>query len=162
MESAHISLAKRSQLFYRKFGEKKISPSTIWRIYFMHIIRFKNIKREARERSILPNRITANSSIICIHSCSRYVNQTHSWCTSMKLCTPSGVSERKDKRKIETEIVSTILIWELPSLALWGVSSNIIIQIFKQWRTGARSAARWRGVPSSLSSWRSTSIPKQR
>jgi hypothetical protein len=110
MKSAHISLAKRSQLFHRQFGEKKISPSTIRRIYFKHKIRFKNIKREARERSILPNRITANSSIVYIHSCSRYVNQTHSWCTSMKLCTPSGLSERRDKRKTETEIVSTILI----------------------------------------------------
>jgi hypothetical protein len=32
-----------------RFGEKKISPSTIRRIYLKHKIRFKNIKRGKRE-----------------------------------------------------------------------------------------------------------------
>jgi transposase len=48
-ESAHLSLAERAQLFHRRFGEKKISPSTIRRIYLKHKIRFKNIKRGKRE-----------------------------------------------------------------------------------------------------------------
>ena len=48
-ESAHLSLAERAQMFHRRFGEKKISPSTIRRIYLKHKIRFKNIKRGKRE-----------------------------------------------------------------------------------------------------------------
>jgi hypothetical protein len=44
-ESAHLSMAKRGQLFYRRFGGKKISPSSIRRIYLKHKISFKNIKR---------------------------------------------------------------------------------------------------------------------
>ena len=48
-ESAHLSLAERAQLFHRRFGEKKISATTIRRIYLKHKIRFKNIKRGKRE-----------------------------------------------------------------------------------------------------------------
>ena len=48
-KQAHLSLAERAQLFHRRFGEKKISPSTIRRIYLKHKIRFKNIKRGKRE-----------------------------------------------------------------------------------------------------------------
>jgi hypothetical protein len=36
-------------LFHRKFGEVKVSPSTIRRIYLKHKIRIKNIKRDKRE-----------------------------------------------------------------------------------------------------------------
>ena len=48
-ESAHLSLAERAELFHRRFGEVKVSPSTIRRIYLRHKIRFKNIKRGKRE-----------------------------------------------------------------------------------------------------------------
>ena len=48
-ESAHLSLAERAQMFHRRFGEKKISPSTIRPIYLKHKIRCKNIKRGKRE-----------------------------------------------------------------------------------------------------------------
>ena len=69
---------------------------------------------EARERSTSPNRITANSSIACSYSCSRCVNRTLRWCTSMKLCSLSALSERRDGRTTETEFASTIQNWELP------------------------------------------------
>lgn len=36
-------------MFHRRFGEVKISPSSIRRIYKKHKIRFKNIKRSKRE-----------------------------------------------------------------------------------------------------------------
>ena len=36
-------------MFHRRFGEVKISPSSIRRIYLRHKIRFKNIKRGKRE-----------------------------------------------------------------------------------------------------------------
>ena len=36
-------------MFHRRFGEIKISPSSIRRIYLKHKIRFKNIKRGKRE-----------------------------------------------------------------------------------------------------------------
>ena len=36
-------------MFHRRFGEVKISPSTIRRIYQRHKIKFKNIKRGKRE-----------------------------------------------------------------------------------------------------------------
>ena len=36
-------------MFHRMFGEVKISPSTIRRIYLKHKIRFNNIKRGKRE-----------------------------------------------------------------------------------------------------------------
>ena len=49
LESAHLSLAERAHLFHRKFGEAKVSPTTIRRIYLQHRIRFKNIKRGKRE-----------------------------------------------------------------------------------------------------------------
>jgi transposase len=42
-------LAERAQLFHRRFGEVKISPTTIRRVYLKHRIRFKNIKRGKRE-----------------------------------------------------------------------------------------------------------------
>ena len=48
-ESAHLSLVERAQMFHRRFGEVKISPSSIRRIYLRHKIRFKNIKRGKRE-----------------------------------------------------------------------------------------------------------------
>ena len=48
-ECAHMSLEERAQLFHRKFGEVKVSPTTIRRIYLKHKIRFKNIKRGKRE-----------------------------------------------------------------------------------------------------------------
>ena len=48
-EFAHLSLAERAELFHRRFGEVKVSPSTIRRIYLRHKIRFKNIKRGKRE-----------------------------------------------------------------------------------------------------------------
>ncbi len=48
-KQAHLSLANRAKLFHRPFDEKKISPSTIRRIYSKHKIRFKNIKRVKRE-----------------------------------------------------------------------------------------------------------------
>ena len=48
-ESAHLSLVERAQMFHRSFGEVKISPSSIRRIYLRHKIRFKNIKRGKRE-----------------------------------------------------------------------------------------------------------------
>ena len=44
-----MSLAERAELFHRCFGEVKVSPSTILRIYLRHKIRFKNIKRGKRE-----------------------------------------------------------------------------------------------------------------
>jgi hypothetical protein len=48
-ECAHLSLVERAQMFHRQFGEVKISPTTIRRIYLKHKIRFKNIKRGKRE-----------------------------------------------------------------------------------------------------------------
>ena len=42
-------MAERAQLFHRRFGEVKISPTTIRRVYLKHRIRFKNIKRGKRE-----------------------------------------------------------------------------------------------------------------
>ena len=48
-ECAHLSLAERASLFHRRFGEVKISPTTIRRIYLKHKIRFKNIKRGKRD-----------------------------------------------------------------------------------------------------------------
>ncbi|MFM7726987.1 MAG: hypothetical protein ACKO7B_09800 [Flavobacteriales bacterium] len=48
-ESAHLSFVERAQMFHRKFGEVKISPSSIRCIYLRHKIRFKNIKRGKRE-----------------------------------------------------------------------------------------------------------------
>ena len=36
-------------MFHRRFGEVKVSPTTIRRIYLRHKIRFKNIKRGKRE-----------------------------------------------------------------------------------------------------------------
>jgi transposase len=48
-ECAHMSLVERSQLFHRRFGEEKISPTTIRRVYLRHRIKFKNIKRGKRE-----------------------------------------------------------------------------------------------------------------
>jgi transposase len=36
-------------MFHRRFGEVKVSPTTIRRIYLKHKIRFKNIKRGKRE-----------------------------------------------------------------------------------------------------------------
>ena len=42
-------MAERAQLFHRRFGEVKISPTTIQCIYHKHRIRFKNIKRGKRE-----------------------------------------------------------------------------------------------------------------
>ena len=69
---------------------------------------------EVRERSTLPNRITANSSIVCNHSCNKCVNRTLRWYISMKLCSNSALSERKDGRTTETDFVSTIQNWELP------------------------------------------------
>ena len=36
-------------MFHRRFGEVKISPSTIRRIYLKHKIKFKNIKRGKKE-----------------------------------------------------------------------------------------------------------------
>ena len=48
-ECAHLSLVERAQIFHRMFGEVKISPTTIRRIYLKHKIRFKNIKRGKRE-----------------------------------------------------------------------------------------------------------------
>jgi hypothetical protein len=48
-ECAHMSLVERSQLFHRRFGEVKISPTTIRRVYLKHRIKFKNIKRGKRE-----------------------------------------------------------------------------------------------------------------
>ena len=48
-ECTHLSLVERAQMFHRMFGEVKISPSTIRRIYLKHKIRFKNIKRGKRE-----------------------------------------------------------------------------------------------------------------
>ena len=44
-----MSLEERAHLFHRKFGEVKVSPTTIRRIYLQHKIRFKNIKRGKRE-----------------------------------------------------------------------------------------------------------------
>ena len=66
-ESAHLSLAERAQMFHRRFGEKKISPSTIRRIYLKHKIRWKT-SSEAREKLTLLNRIIAVYSIKCNHS----------------------------------------------------------------------------------------------
>jgi hypothetical protein len=48
-ECAHLSLAERATLFHRRYGEVKISPTSIRRIYLRHKIRFKNIKRGKRE-----------------------------------------------------------------------------------------------------------------
>ena len=36
-------------MFHMRFGELKISPSTIRRIYQRHKIKFKNINRDKRE-----------------------------------------------------------------------------------------------------------------
>ena len=36
-------------MFNRRFGEVRISPSTIRRIYLKHKIKFKNIKRGKKE-----------------------------------------------------------------------------------------------------------------
>ena len=36
-------------MFHRKYGELKISPTSIRRIYQRHKIRYKNIKRRKRE-----------------------------------------------------------------------------------------------------------------
>jgi hypothetical protein len=41
-ESAHLSLAERAQLFQGRFGEKKISPTSIRRNYLKHKSRFKS------------------------------------------------------------------------------------------------------------------------
>ena len=48
-DCACLSLVERAQIFHRQFGEIKISPTTIRRIYLKHKIRFKNIKRGKRE-----------------------------------------------------------------------------------------------------------------
>jgi hypothetical protein len=48
-ECAHLSLVECAQMFHRRFGEVKISPTTIRRIYLKHKIRFKNIKRGKRK-----------------------------------------------------------------------------------------------------------------
>ncbi len=69
---------------------------------------------EARERSTSPNRIKANSFIASSHSCSRCANRTLRLCTSMKLCSHSVLSERRDGRTTETEFASTIQNCELP------------------------------------------------
>jgi hypothetical protein len=42
-------LAERAQLFHRRFGEVRISPTSIRRIYLKHKIRFKNINGGKRE-----------------------------------------------------------------------------------------------------------------
>ncbi len=42
-------MAERAKLFHRRFGEVKISPTTIRRIFLKQRIRFKNIKRGKRE-----------------------------------------------------------------------------------------------------------------
>jgi hypothetical protein len=67
-EIAHLSLAERAQMFHRRFGEKKISPSTIRSIYLNLKIRFKK-SSEAREKLTLLNRIIALSSIERNHYC---------------------------------------------------------------------------------------------
>ena len=36
-------------MFYRRFGEVKISPSTIRRTYLKHKIKFKKIKRRGKK-----------------------------------------------------------------------------------------------------------------
>ena len=65
---------------------------------------------EAREKLTLLNRIIALSSIEWNHSCIKCVNRTLRWCISMKLCSLSALSDRRDGRTTETEFASTIQI----------------------------------------------------
>ena len=55
-------------MFHRRFGEVKVSPTTIYGIYLKHKIRFKNIKRGKREidSQILT---TAHCSTACTRCC---------------------------------------------------------------------------------------------
>ena len=48
-EWAHASLKERVKRFHRRFGEVRISVSTLRRLYLRHKIKFKFIKRVKKE-----------------------------------------------------------------------------------------------------------------
>ncbi len=82
-----------------------------------HLLEKQNQVQEHKARDKreidLPNRITANSSIVSIYSCNRYLNWKLSWCNSIDYV-DLQYFKSKGMGATETEIVSTIKIWELP------------------------------------------------
>ena len=70
-----MSLEERAQIFHRRFGEVKVSPTTIRRIYLRHKIRFKNIKRGKREIDFSDPHYS--SLFHCMHSLLNHVKESN-------------------------------------------------------------------------------------